>query len=122
MTMVLVSRVSQSRGARKAVSSERRVPLPSGRSARRTPAAVHRAAATVSAEMAQNAARQPYRSPVSVARGSPSSVPSIRPLRRTATARPRRSGRVSWEPSEIATPKNACEATPVITRATTMAG
>lgn len=70
--------------------------------------------------MAQKAARQPRRSPITVDSGRPSRVPSISPFMSTAIARPRMSGRVSRTHIAIATPKNACEAVPVRTRAASM--
>lgn len=78
---------------------------------------VANAASTVIPEMTQKATRQPKRSPTTVDSGRPSRVPSIRPFISIAMARPRTCGRVNWTQSDIATPKNACEATPVMIRA-----
>lgn len=118
MISVLVDSASHSRGLRNTPSSSRTPPPASARSSRGTPTAVHTAAPTVRTATAQNAARQPRCSPISVDSGRPRSVPSISPFMATAIARPRASGRVSWAHTESATPKNACEATPVTTRAT----
>ncbi|OLT08389.1 hypothetical protein BJF90_13045 [Pseudonocardia sp. CNS-004] len=119
ITSRLVDSTSHSRGRRNTLSSRRSGPV-AMRSSAGTPLVVARAATTVSTEIAQNAARHPWAAPTNVASGSPSSVPSMRPLITTDIARPRASGRTSATQTDTATPKNACAAVPVTRRASSI--
>jgi hypothetical protein len=121
ITSRLVDSLSQSLRRRKTAISWRSGPLAILPSAG-TPPTVHSAANTVSAEIAQNAARHPYASPTNVASGSPSSVPSMSPFRTTDIALPRTSGATSTAQTDIATPKNACDAAPLTSRASSIIG
>ena len=71
---------------------------------------------TVSTAIAMNAARHPNRSPMSVDSGSPSAVPSMSPCRARLVALPLISGALICAVADMATPKNAPEAAPVMSR------
>ncbi len=126
MMSVLEARARSSCGRRKTANSApgaAPAPVPSAPAAAgpRTSAAVSAAAMRVRTAMAQKAACQPRRPPMYVAIGRPRRVPSMSPFITTPTARPRTFSGTSCAHSEIAMPKNACAATPLTTRAATIA-